>query len=153
MLEQNLVKVRSRLLTKDDSLLGQLFRYTIVGGFAFVVDFGSLVLLTSGFQVYYLYSAAVAFLLGLATNYYLSVTWVFSQRSVSSKYAEFIIFAWTGIIGLGMNELFMWLFTDLWHQHYAVSKILSTFLVFCWNFLSRKFILFRGESKWLAKQP
>jgi putative flippase GtrA len=153
LLEQNLAKVRSRLLTKDDSLIGQLFRYTIVGGFAFVVDFGSLVLLTSGFQVYYLYSAAVAFLLGLATNYYLSVTWVFNRRSLSSKYAEFIIFAWTGIIGLGMNELFMWLFTDLWHQHYTVSKILSTFLVFCWNFLSRKFILFRGESKWLAKQP
>jgi putative flippase GtrA len=145
--------VQTRLLTKDDSLVGQLFRYTIVGGVAFVVDFGALVLLTSVFQIHYLYSAAVAFLLGLSTNYSLSVTWVFSQRSVASRYAEFVIFAWTGIVGLGLNELFMWVFTDMGNQHYTVSKILSTFLVFCWNFLSRKYILFRGESKWLAKQP
>jgi putative flippase GtrA len=146
LLTQDLSKtLHSRLLAKDDSLVGQLFRYTIVGGVAFVVDFGTLILLTSVFQIHYLYSAAVAFLLGLATNYSLSVTWVFSQRSVSSRYVEFVIFAWTGIVGLALNELFMWLFTDLGNQHYAVSKLLATFLVFCWNFLSRKFILFRGE--------
>lgn len=151
---QNLAQVvRSRVLSKDDSFIGQLFRYTIVGGFAFVVDFGSLVLLTSVFHVYYLYSAALAFILGLSTNYALSVTWVFSRRTLSSRYAEFVIFAWTGIIGLGLNELIMWLFTDIAHQHYTVSKIVSTFLVFSWNFLSRKFILFRGEGKWPSKQP
>ena len=145
--------VASHPLLKDDSFVGQLFRYTIVGGFAFIIDFGSLVLLTSVFHVYYLYSAAIAFMLGLSTNYSLSITWVFSTRSLSNRYAEFAIFAWTGIIGLGLNEFFMWLFTDIGHQHYVVSKIVSTFLVFSWNFLSRKFILFRGENKWPAKQP
>lgn len=136
-----------KLLTKDDSFLGQLLRYTIVGGFAFMVDFGALVLLTSVFHVHYLYSAAVAFILGLSTNYTLSVTWVFSARSVSNRYAEFVIFAWTGIVGLALNEVVMWFFTDILLQHYTVSKIISTFLVFSWNFLSRKFILFRGASK------
>jgi putative flippase GtrA len=92
-------------------------------------------------------------MLGLATNYALSITWVFNQRSVSSRYMEFVIFAWTGIVGLGLNELFMWTFTDIGNQHYTVSKILSTSLVFCWNFLSRKYILFRGDRKWAAKQP
>lgn len=145
--------VRSEWFAKNDRFAGQLFRYTIVGGFAFTVDFGSLVLLTSVYHIHYLYSAAVAFSLGLVINYLLSVKWVFNQRSLSSRYAEFAIFAWTGIVGLGLNELFMWLFTDLGDQHYMVSKVFSTFLVFCWNFLSRKFILFRGDANWPARQP
>ena len=79
---------------KSDNTLIQLFRYTIVGGFAFVIDFGSLVLLTSYFGVHYLLSAAIAFLFGLATNNTLSVSWVFSSRVLQSKMAEFGLFAW-----------------------------------------------------------
>jgi putative flippase GtrA len=48
------------------------------------VDFGSLYVLTEYAGVYYLVSAAAAFLLGLSTNYALSVAWVFGTRAVSS---------------------------------------------------------------------
>jgi putative flippase GtrA len=127
---------------RADSTLIQFFRYGLVGGVAFLVDFSSLVFLTSVIMIHYLWSAAIAFLLGLATNYLMSVTWVFSRRALSNKYLEFGIFAWIGIIGLGLNEVFMWFFTEKWLCHYTVSKVLSTVLVFLWNFVSRKLILF-----------
>ncbi|MDP3066192.1 MAG: GtrA family protein, partial [Methanobacteriaceae archaeon] len=73
-------------LLKDgtDNTSIQLFRYVFVGGVAFLVDFGSLYLLTEFFGIYYLTSAAIAFLLGLITNYILSISWVFNKRTLNN---------------------------------------------------------------------
>lgn len=130
-------------ISKTDKLLVQMLRYTFVGGIAFVVDFGSLFVFTEFLKIHYLISAAIAFLLGLLTNYALSVIWVFNKRRLGSKYFEFGIFALIGIIGLGFNELFIWFFTEHIHFYYLFSKIISTAFVYLWNFFARKFILFR----------
>jgi len=145
--------ILTNLFSRNEGLLGQVLRYLIAGGVAFIIDFGCLVLLTSGFGIYYLYSAAAAFLLGLTTNYVISVTWVFSKRSLSNRYAEFLIFAWTGMVGLALNQLAMWLLTDFAQLHYTVSKIASTVLVLSWNFVSRKLILFSGRKTCPKGQP
>lgn len=127
---------------KTDNTLFQLIRYTFVGGFAFIVDFGTLFLLTEYLNLHYLVSAAIAFILGLVTNYFLSIGWVFTKHSVSDKRIEFIVFALIGLAGLGLNELFLWLFTDLAGMYYLISKILTAVLVYLWNFFVRKLILF-----------
>lgn len=127
---------------KTDNTLFQLIRYTFVGGFAFIVDFGTLFLLTEYLNLHYLVSAAIAFILGLVTNYFLSIGWVFTRHTVSDKRIEFIVFALIGLVGLGLNELFLWLFTDLAGMYYLISKILTAVLVYLWNFFVRKLILF-----------
>lgn len=121
----------------------QFFRYIFVGGAAFLVDFGSLFILTQFFGIYYLISAAVAFILGLIANYVLSVNWVFNRRTLNSKTFEFGIFAVIGIIGLGLNELVIWFFTSELGTYYLISKIISAILILFWNFFARKFTLFR----------
>ena len=128
---------------KPEGTAIQFIRYTVVGGLAFAVDFGSLFLLTDGFGIHYLASAAVAFILGLTVNYLLSVSWVFNLRALADKRKEFLIFAGIGLIGLGFNELFIWFFTEHVHFHYLISKACSTVLVFLWNFVARKYVLFR----------
>jgi len=120
----------------------QLFRYGFVGGVAFVVDYGSLYLLTEYVGFHHLVSAALAFILGLCTNYLLSISWVFNQNRRVAALKEFIVFLIIGIIGLGLNELIMFLATDVAGIHYLISKLISTALVFLWNFFVRKFTLF-----------
>lgn len=128
---------------KTDNTFLQLIRYTIVGGFAFLIDFGTLYILTEFAHLHYLLSAGIAFILGLLTNYFLSIRWVFDTRIVRDKKLEFIIFAVIGLIGLGLNELFLWIFTDLLDIYYLGSKVLTAILVYLWNFFARKRILFR----------
>lgn len=130
------------LKDKTDNTLIQLFRYTFVGGIAFIIDFSTLYILTEIFNIYYLFSAALAFLLGLAVNYILSILWVFKFRIIKSRYVEFIIFGIIGIIGLGLNELIIWTFTEFVGFHYMASKIVSTIIIYLWNFFARKYILY-----------
>lgn len=129
---------------KTDRTLFQLIRYTFVGGLAFLVDFGTLYILTENFNLHYLVSAAIAFILGLVTNYFLSIGWVFNRHKVSDRKVEFIIFTLIGLAGLGLNELFLWIFTDLAGIFYLLSKILTAILVYLWNFFARKMILFNN---------
>ncbi|MDQ1332184.1 MAG: hypothetical protein QG576_218 [Bacteroidota bacterium] len=127
---------------KTDNTFIQLIRYTFVGGLAFIIDFGTLFILTEYLNIHYLISAGIAFILGLTINYLISTIWVFSKRSFKNQNLEFLLFAFIGIAGLGLNELFMWVFTDLLLIYYLVSKIITTIIVYFWNFFARKYLLF-----------
>ena len=93
--------------------------------------------------MYYLLSGIFAFIIGLMINYKISITWVFKNRSVKSKKKEFLLFAFIGFVGLILNEFFIWFFTNIKNNNYLISKCISVFLVYSWNFFVRKFILFK----------
>ncbi|MER2147418.1 MAG: GtrA family protein [Aerococcus urinaeequi] len=42
------------------------------------------------------------------------------------------------LIGLGLNQVFMWFFVEITVLHYIIAKVLATILVMAWNFISRK---------------
>jgi len=129
---------------KTNNTLLQLFRYTLVGGFAFLFDFGTLFILKEYLNFHYLVSAGIAFIFGLAINYILSVKWVFNKRIMENRLLEFLLFASIGLVGLAFNELFMWIFTDIFLIYYLLSKIITTFIVYFWNFFARKLIIFHS---------
>jgi putative flippase GtrA len=135
--------LRARLLGATGSLGNQFARYLVVGGVAFVIDFGSLYLLTEFAGLHYLTSAAVAFLFGLVTNYWLSRAWVFDRRTAQNVTVEFVVFAMIGVIGLGLNEVIIWFAGEKLYIHYMIAKAFSAGLVLIWNFGARKFLLFR----------
>ena len=133
-------------IDKTNNSLIQFIRYGFVSGLSLLVDVGVLILLTEVFGVHYLASATISFIFGLATNYILSTIWVFNK----SKYkpvVELIIFASIGLIGLGINNLLMWLFTDKIGLFYLASKFIAIFATFTWNFTVRKTILFSSEKR------
>lgn len=133
-----------KLLTQSTDKTGiQFFRYIFVGGVAFLVDFASLYVFTDYIGVFYLISAAIAFILGLITNYILSINWVFNRRSLDNKTIEFSFFAFIGIVGLGLNELLIWFFTAETGLFYLLSKILAAIIILFWNFFARKVTLFK----------
>jgi|SRR5579863_3217736 len=125
------------------SILHQFSRYLVVGGLAFVVDFGFLYVLTEIAGLYYLISAAIAFLFGLLTNYCLSRIWVFDRRTLKNVTMEISIFAAIGIVGLGLNEVIIWFAREKIHIHYLIAKGISAGIVLIWNFGARKSVLFR----------
>ena len=126
-----------------DRLLVQFVRYFFVGGFAFVVDFGLLYILTEYAGLHYLLSATLSFISGLLVNYIISCIWVFSTSKFKNRLVEFLFFAAIGVVGLLLNDALIWLFTDCIGTHYMFSKIVAAAIVYLWNFFARKYLVFR----------
>ena len=125
------------------TFLRQLRRYLVVGGLAWVVDLSSLVVLTELLDVHYVVSATIAFSAGLVVNYAFSIAWVFDRRVLNSRTTEFGIFGLIGLVGVGLNTLIVWGLTEALLPHYLYAKMASTGAVLWWNFLAKKYILFR----------
>ncbi len=140
------MNLKDLALGKNGNLWIQVFRYLVSGGVAFLVDAGLLALLTECFgQHLLLLWTAIAFGAGLLTTYLFSIAWVFDNRSMRSRTAEVAIFVGIGIVGLGLTELLMWLLTGKAGIHYLVAKVITTVIVFVWNFSAKKLILFRSK--------
>lgn len=126
-----------------DRLLVQFVRYFFVGGFAFIVDFGLLYILTEYAGLHYLLSATLSFIAGLLVNYIISCLWVFNGSKFKNRLVEFLFFAAIGVVGLALNDTLIWLFTDCIGTHYMFSKIVAAAMVYLWNFFARKYLVFR----------
>lgn len=122
-------------------LISQFMKFGIVGVIAFVIDYGLMVLLTEVFGVPYLISTTVSFIISVIFNYFASMRFVFKRKDDMSRRREFIIFVVLSVIGLVINDVFMWLMVDFLFIDYRISKIVVTFIVAVWNFVTRKIFL------------
>jgi len=130
------------LSKKTDHRLIQLFRYGAVTLISTAIDFSVLYVLTELLSIHYLVSAIFAYCLGLIANYALSVLWVFHQKKLQSRVLEFIIFTVIGLLGMGMNELLLWVFTDVLEFYFMISRLISAVIGFIIKYALRKWILF-----------
>ena len=133
---------KSRGSVKMKKLISQILKFGFVGAAAFVIDYGLMVLLTEVFNVYSLISAAISFTVSVIFNYVASVKWVFEvDEEKNSKQKQFIVFVVLSVIGLIINELIMWIMDSKFGIHYMISKLVATFVVMVWNFITRKIFL------------
>lgn len=123
------------------SLLQQVVRFGFVGGTAFLIDYGIMILLTEVFGINYLVSSGISFSISVIYNYIMSIRWVFHVDKEKSGTANFMIFLILSIIGLGLNQLIMWLMVDKAAVFYMISKIVATAVVMIYNFITRKIFL------------
>ncbi len=122
-------------------LIAQFMKFGVVGVIAFIIDYGVMIFLTEVFGVPYLISTTVSFVVSVVFNYFASMRYVFERRDDMSRKREFIIFVVLSVCGLGINDLFMWLMVDFLFIDYRISKIVVTFIVAVWNFVTRKIFL------------
>ncbi|MDO4806728.1 MAG: GtrA family protein [Coriobacteriales bacterium] len=129
-------------------LLEQVLRFGVVGFLAFGVDYGVLMLLSQVCGMDVVLSAGISFCVSLTFNYLASMRFVFKRRDDISREREFVTFLVLSLVGLGINELIMWIGTaTVGSSVLAVTtvKVLATAVVMVWNFVSRKRWLDAGE--------
>ena len=129
------------LVTKN--LICQIMKFGLVGGSSFVIDAGILFLLTNFIGVHYLISGAISFTISVIYNYIMSIKWVFDAKKDGDKLQQLIVFIGLSVIGLGINQVIMWIMVDFLKVYYMISKVVSTFIVMIYNFVTRKIFIER----------
>jgi putative flippase GtrA len=136
------------------NLIAQLVKFGLVGGIAFVIDYGIMNILVAGFHVNATLSATISFTISLVFNYIASMKFVFTRRDDMAKWMEMLIFLVSSLIGLGINDLIIWYATSVMlpagsltsqHGKYVlytnIAKLVATVIVSIWNFVIRKWLL------------
>jgi len=117
-------------------------RYFAASAIALGADFGTYIGLLRLAGVHYLVAAPVGFALGLATIYVLSIRWVFKERRIADRRAEFALFALIGFGGMALNQVIIYTGVQWLTLSPELAKVISAGVVFCFNFVSRKLLLF-----------
>ena len=115
----------------------EIVRFCFVGGVSFLMDYSLLFVLTEFVGLYYLYSSAISFSITVVFNYWLCVIYVFKGAKRQTT-RQAIIFFGTGVLGLGLNQLCMWLFVAVAGMHYMLAKIFATAIVTIWNYVTKR---------------
>ena len=127
----------------------QFISYFGVGGVSALVEWAVFSLLEYTLNLPYLLATVLAFLVSTTTNWLLGRRFTFKGAELGKKKAKeaFLVFL-VSAIGLGMNLGLMYLFVDVFGMKTnlmkTIAKILSTGIVFIWNFLSRKLWIYKG---------
>ena len=135
------------------NLLNQIVKFGFVGVLCFVIDFG-LYKLCNFIGITYLISGFIGFTVSVIVNYLLSMKFVFERREDMSRKREFIIFVILSVIGLGINELLLFIGIDgiyfnsealrnMFSESMAETlvKLFATAVVMVYNFVTRKIFL------------
>ena len=126
---------------KNSKLLMQILKFGLVGGVAFLIDYGILIICKEVIGLSILLSAAIAFSISVIFNYILSVIWIFDVDKEKSSKKNFIIFVTLSIVGLAITELIMDIGSNKLNINYLIVKILATTIVMVFNFITRKMFL------------
>lgn len=129
-------------LLEKNSEMRLFFNYVIFAGFATLVDLGLLYSLTEFLGVWYFFSAAFAYLIGMATNY--SLNKYLNFRNMSKRIIpQFALFATVALIGLGFNQLILYFLVEFAKLWYMLAKVITVFVVVIWSFYGHSRLTFR----------
>lgn len=135
-------------------LFEQIFKFAIVGGISFVIDFVVYTIMCNALHIHYIIAGIFGFTISVVANYILSMRFVFVSKEDMPKDKEFIIFVVLSLLGLLLNSVMLYLCIDvvymhcLWlYQHLSiewmnmVAKVIATGVVMVYNFVTRKIFL------------
>ena len=119
-------------------LIEQILKFGCVGILAFFIDYGLMIFCTEVLGIYYLWSSLISFTVSVVFNYIMSVKWVFNVDNGKTQTQNLVFFITFSVIGLGLNQLLMWLGVDKIGINYMIVKLFATGVVMVFNYITRK---------------
>ncbi len=126
--------------------LTRFLTYISIGVSTFILDLGLLFLFTETFGLQYLVATAIAFLLAVSLNYFLSRKFAFkgTERSLLHGYIYYMQFA---IIGALFITFLMWLLSNYTDFHYVAIRTAIAAVVGIVNYLLNLYVNFKVVGK------
>lgn len=123
-------------------LLGRIFieeivvkfiKFSLVGTSGLFIDYGITYVLKekAHFQKYI--ANSLGFVSAVCTNYILNRIWTFQSQNpaVAVEYTKFFVIS---IIGLGINNLVLFIFHGIFKKNFYLSKLIAIGVTTFWNF-------------------
>lgn len=117
----------------------KLFRYTLVGGGIFIVQFATLLLLVESDYVSPILASGVAFLVALLLSFFLQRKITFQKKGREGMGQELILTAALSLFNLFFNVLGMYLLLSF-SVHYLMAQVIVTGVIVMYTYVAYHFI-------------
>lgn len=124
------------------TIVMRFIRFGIVGASGMIVDFGVTWLCKEKLCWNKYVSNSLGFILAATNNYFWNRLWTFHSESVeiAREYSTFVLIA---LVGLGLNNLIIWLLHEKAQLNFYLSKLIAIGCVMIWNFSMNYVFTFR----------
>lgn len=118
----------------DKALILKFLKFCIVGFSGMVVDFGFTWLCKEKFKWNKYVSNSIGFVLAATNNYIWNRWWTFQSdnANIPIEYGKFLMIS---IIGLGLNNLVIYLLHEKLNLNFYLAKLIAIGVVTIWNFV------------------
>jgi putative flippase GtrA len=118
----------------------KFIKFIIVGSSGLVIDFSTTFLLKERLRIHRYIANSIGFSLAASSNYLLNRWWTFHSEDprIVIEYSSFFIIS---VIGLALNNLFLFLLER--RYHFYLAKLFAVILTTLWNFFANYYITFR----------
>ncbi len=125
----------------NTSFILKFLKFAAVGFSGLLVDYAFTYLFKEIFKIQKYVANSIGFTIAASTNYILNRVWTFESDNpdIALEYTEFLIIS---IVGLGINNLILWLIVSRFKINFYVAKFFAICVVTLWNFLANFFITF-----------
>ena len=134
-----------KLLNKAN--IKQFISYFFVGGVAAIVEWVMFFIFANVLQINYFVSTVIAFIFSTTANWILGRITTFKDNNTYKDKKAKEAFLVVSAIGLLFNLILMYLFVTVMGFDSSLgktlSKIAATGIVFIWNFLIRKLVIYK----------
>lgn len=123
------------------SFIIKFLKFAAVGFSGLFIDYAFTYLFKEIFRVQKYISNSIGFTIAASSNYILNRVWTFESDNpdIAIEYTEFLVIS---LIGLGINNLVLWLIVSRFKINFYVAKFFAICVVTLWNFLANFFITF-----------
>ncbi len=144
-------------------LFAQIMKFGMVGvvcfGIDYVIGYSVMKIIVklggeSVFEFASMAGSALGFTVSVIINYILSFKFVFERKEELDRRKEFVAFIILSVIGLGLNQLIIWICVGPVYGNiaflrellnydlaYTGAKVIATAIVMVYNFVTRKIFL------------
>ena len=121
----------------------QAFKFALVGGIGTFVNIGILFFFTEYFQIFYILSEVIAFIVSGIHNYLLDKLWVFKEKVKAQVGVKYVQFLTISVFSLIINLLVLYTLVEYYHLWYIYAEVIAIMFGFLINFFGNKLWTFR----------
>ena len=125
----------------SEAIVYKLIKFMLVGIGGTAIDFGITYFLKEKVKINKYIANSIGYMSAATSNYIFTRIWAFDNTNPDIL-KQYLIFVTISLIGLGLINLFIWIFHEKFRINFYVAKVLALMIVLVWTFSAHYTITF-----------
>ena len=125
----------------SEAIVYKLVKFMLVGIGGTLIDFGITYILKERVKINKYIANSIGYMSAATSNYIFTRIWAFDNTNPEIL-TQYLIFVTISLVGLGLMNLFIWIFHEKFKVNFYVAKVMALLIVLAWTFSAHYTITF-----------